>query len=114
MARFTSIALISSLALMSIAHAGPVPQAPQIVVHFADLDLTRAEGATVLYQRLEAAAEVVCGREDRDIERSVQFKKCVQRAIANAVANVGRPAVTTYYRARTTPEPQGQSSQSGN
>jgi UrcA family protein len=72
-----------------------------IDVHFADLDLTRSEGAAVLYQRIEGAAKTVCAPLDaRDLASQMRFKMCVQTAIGSAVAKVERPVLTAYYKAR--------------
>jgi UrcA family protein len=71
-------------------------------VQFADLDLTRSEGAAVLYHRLAAAAKTVCVSLDgRDLASQMRFKGCVETAIGSAVAKVDRPALTAYYKART-------------
>src|SRR5579864_7764477 len=104
MYRFTSSLIISTLGLISLAHAVPVPDAPQMIVRFTDLDLTRVDGAAVLYKRLRAAAETVCGpREDRDPAQATAFKKCVQSALGSAVMRVDRAELTAYYRAHAEP-----------
>lgn len=103
MYRFTSTVIISALALAltQVACAGPALERPQVVVHFADLDLSRSQGAAVLYHRLRAAAETVCAPlDDRDLGRHIRFKECVQSALSTAVAEVDRAALTEYYRAR--------------
>ena len=82
------------------AHAGSPQTVPSVVVHFGDLDLSRSEGATVLYRRLRSAAETVCAPlDDRGVARHMSFKACVQSAISAAVAKVDRPALTAYYEA---------------
>ena len=69
-----------------------------VTVRFADLDTTNAQGAAVLYRRIQSAAESVC----RDLEpgRELAWRRvytnCIQTAIGNAVVKVDRPAVTTY------------------
>jgi UrcA family protein len=102
MYRFTTTMMILALALgFQSAHAAPPQDAPSVVVHFADLDISHSAGATVLYQRLQGAAETVCGRhDDRDLARYMSFKACVQNAIGTAVAKVGQPALTAYYEAK--------------
>lgn len=102
MYRFTSTVIISALALTQVACAGPALDRPQVVVHFADLDLSRSQGAAVLYHRLRAAAETVCAPldVDRDLGRHMKFKECVQSALSASVAEVDRPALTEYYRVR--------------
>jgi len=103
MYRFTTTMMILALALgFQSAHAAPPQTGPAVVVHFADLDLSRGEGATVLYQRLQGAAETVCAPlDDRELARHMRFKACVQSAISTAVAKVDQPALTAYHENKT-------------
>jgi UrcA family protein len=103
MYRFTTTMMIFAMVLgFQSAHAAPPQAVPSVVVHFADLDLSRSAGATMLYQRLKGAAETVCAPlDDRDLARHMSFKACVQSAISTAVAKVDRPALTAYYEAKT-------------
>ena len=98
---FTSTVIASALALTQVACAGPALDRPQVVVHFADLDLSHSQGAAVLYHRLRAAAETLCAPlDDRDLGRHMIFKECVQSALSTAVAEVDRAALTEHYRTR--------------
>ena len=105
MYRLTTTIMIFGLGLSSqLAHAAPPQDVLSVDVHFADLDLSRSEGAAVLYQRLEAAARTVCAPLDartRDLATQMRFKGCVQTAIGSAVAKVDRPVLTAYYKAHT-------------
>jgi UrcA family protein len=103
MYRFTTTIMIFGLGLSSqLTHAAPPQDVHFIDVHFADLDLTRSQGAAALYQRLEAAAKTVCASLDaRDLDSQMRFKGCVETAIGSAVGKVDRPALTAYYKART-------------
>jgi UrcA family protein len=103
MYRFTTTMMIFALALgFQSAYAAPPQNVPSVVVHFADLDLSRSEGARVLYQRLKGAAETVCAPlENRDLARHMKFKACVQSAISTAVAKVDQPTLAAYYEAKT-------------
>jgi len=103
MYRFTATMTIFALVLgLQSAHAAAPQDVPSVVVHFADLDLSRSEGATVLYQRLKDAAETVCAPlDERDLARYFSFNACVENAISTAVAKVNRPALTAYYEAKT-------------
>ena len=62
-------------------------------VRFADLDISTAEGARTLYERIAAAARSVCRDTDSRIEHA-----CRARAIADAVAGVGSPLLTAAHR----------------
>ena len=104
MYRLTTTMMIVALGLSSqLAHAAPPEDVHFIEVHFADLDLTRSDGAAVLYHRLQAAAKTVCASlEARDLASQMRFKGCVETAIGSAVAKIDRPTVTAYHEAHTT------------
>lgn len=103
MYRFTTPAMMFALALgFQSAHAAPPWDVPSVVVRFADLDLSRSEGASVLYQRLKRAAETICAPlDDRELARHMRFTACLQSAISTAVVKVNKPALTAYYATKT-------------
>ena len=72
------------------------------VVQFADLDLTRSAGVTVLYARIKSAAREVCEPINaRALAASQAAHKCAAESIARAVADVNAPALTGYHLAKT-------------
>jgi UrcA family protein len=74
---------------------------PQVHVKYADLNLSTAAGATVLYQRIRGAADQVCGvSSNRDLARLEQVKACTAHAVADAVAVVNAPALTSIYHTK--------------
>jgi UrcA family protein len=75
---------------------------PSRLVKFADLDLRRSEGAAALYARISSAAREVCSPEYNWVmEMRAKSAQCRSQAIANAVAGVDAPALTTYYTDHT-------------
>jgi UrcA family protein len=102
MYRFATTITILALGLgYQLANAAPSQDAPSIIVHFADLDLTHADGIAVLYRRLKGAAETVCALQDgRDLGSQMRYKTCWQSALGAAVSKVDRPALTAYYRSQ--------------
>jgi UrcA family protein len=75
---------------------------PQMLVHFADLDLARPAGIAALYSRLEGAAKRVCAPlEGKDLGSAAAFQRCVTGAVTRAVAEVDRPDLSAYCRAKT-------------
>jgi len=104
MNRFTTMILTSALAVsaQSVLAADLIDNSPRHTdVHFADLDLTRVEGAATLYQRLRRAAETVCTDVgSKDLARAVHANACIAEAIATAVAQVNRPVLNAYYRSK--------------
>src|SRR5882672_5204404 len=90
-----------SLATLSIAHAGSSTAVPTQTVQFGDLDLSHAQGNATLYHRVSIAARYVC----RDQEPSKPpsslallslHERCMDQAMAGAVAGVNRPEFTAY------------------
>jgi UrcA family protein len=76
--------------------------ASSYVVRFADLDVSRIEGASTLYARLRQAARVVCEPlESRQMGLSLKYRACMDKAIADAVTSVDRPLLTQYHQLRT-------------
>lgn len=102
MYRYTITMMMSALVLAILpAHAALQP-ARSVVVSYADLDLSRSNGATVLYRRIRSAAETVCATlNDRNLGVHAHFEACVQSAIGAAVAEVNRSTLTAYYGATT-------------
>ena len=73
----------------------------QVTVKFADLDISRSQGATVLFGRIRAAAESVCSPFDRGRPlENREFASCVKKSIADAVTTVDAPALTAVYSAK--------------
>lgn len=83
------------------AHAQVPAAAPgkQVAVHYADLDLTRHDGAAALIVRIEAAAAQACGPapDIRELSRSDLYRKCIADGVARGVAAVDAPMVTELY-----------------
>jgi len=60
-----------------------------VTVNYRDLNLSTIEGATALYQRLQAAARAVCdGPQSEGVHAYQEWRSCYQAAIADAVAMV--------------------------
>jgi UrcA family protein len=78
----------------------------QVTVKFADLDISHPQGATVLYNRIRAAARKVCSPFDRGgpLDKMV-FGSCIQKSIADAVTAVNAPQLTAVYSAKTRSAP---------
>ena len=80
----------SATTLAAPSHVGEVATK---VVRFKDLDLSTAEGAQTLYERITFAARVVC----RDTEFT-EMRECRARAVDDAVRAVGRPLLSSVHR----------------
>jgi UrcA family protein len=86
--------LAASGAISSSARA--YDEAPMSkVVQFGDLDISKPEGAKVLYRRIQAAAREVCAQQlTRTLESLGPESICTQKAIDNAVRHVNSEQLT--------------------
>jgi UrcA family protein len=89
-----AVATLATGLIVNHAWAAEAPDevARSVVVRYADLDLSSPKDAHTLYDRLHAAARSVCtniGVQDSDLASLAQYHRCIQQAMANAVANVG-------------------------
>jgi UrcA family protein len=97
---------LSSCASLAVAHSyDPMfvtaDPAPQVTVHFADLDVSRPEGAAALYRRIRLAARQVCFPIQSLGYYSTQLADaCMDGAITDAVNTVNRPALYAVFSAK--------------
>jgi UrcA family protein len=93
------LAAVSTTMLADVTQAaGSGDIFPKQVVTYKDLNLNSKEGTQVLYRRIQAAANKVCGEVDaRNLYGTSVKKACVDRAIAQAVAAVNSPMLTRVY-----------------
>jgi UrcA family protein len=91
----------SCIAGRTAAHAAPGREPPSVIVNIKDLDLTTHAGTVSAYLRLRNAARSVCGTID-DIFPEVRaaWERCVDEAIASALARLQVASLTDYYLAR--------------
>lgn len=68
---------------------------PSRRVSYADLDISKPEGAKVLYRRIVKAANEVCDSPGLKTLGTTQvINRCVDHAIDKAVKDVGSPALS--------------------
>jgi len=103
MTKFTTLRLIAAFGTVSTlamaaqtATAADLEGPKQLLVQYADLDLTRPAGAQVLFRRIQSAAKLVCSPlESKELLHN-RFEHCVSDAVARAVTHVDRPALSAY------------------
>ena len=98
----TAILGAIALSLMAVCAAADSTPAPAVTVKYGDLDVSRPQDAAELYKRIVAAAYDVCKGSDMDRnlnESLLQRDVCVDKAIANAVKQLGQPKVVAIYNA---------------
>jgi UrcA family protein len=80
---------VAALVFSSFAAAGE-RDARSVVVRFNDLNLHSSEGVAGLHKRIHSAAQSVCSDLDsRILALRATYERCVDEAVANAVAEVG-------------------------
>ncbi len=72
------------------------------VVRFGDLNLGSDEGARTLYGRITLAARRVCSEADDSRLGNSDYRKCVKKAVDDAVAQVDRPALYVVHQSGKT------------
>jgi UrcA family protein len=99
-------AFVGSLALYAVSSNGLAAEAgthaPQEIVKFGDLDLTRSAGAQELYRRITRAARDVCATATPGrFPVATAHRGCTDQAIARAVATVDNPLLTERYEQKS-------------
>ena len=98
------IAKCSALALMLVAGNAVADGSEadrvqgSIAVSYAEFDLSKPEGASALYDRLQRAAAQVCGLHTRSValtggSSAAEKKACYEDALSRAVAQIDAPLV---------------------
>jgi len=97
-------AAITLMALSaSAAFANDIPTAPLAqTVNFAQLDMSQPAAAEQLYQKLNATAKQVCEPVNGgQIRQKAEYRACVSETLANAVADVNKPLLTSVHAAKS-------------
>jgi UrcA family protein len=103
--------VLSSCGTLAVAHSrdplfAAADAPPQVTVHFADLDVSHPEGAAVLYRRIRSAAKQVCYPiQSLGYYSTQQAESCMEKAIADAVNTVNRPALYAVFSAKRAAPP---------
>lgn len=99
-ARHTALLSVTILALgfaASQASADEVDPVRRMTVTYNDLDLSRAEDASVMYRRLVHAARNVCKKADGGFGDPGVYLRCTHDALIDATRDLHNPAVTALY-----------------
>jgi UrcA family protein len=101
-AGLTILAAMCGIALTTAAGAEDSFSEPlTAVVSYADLNLNGEPGAKEMYARLRAAARKVCAPLEGRGAKKITWGACVDQAIARAIGEVDKPALTAYHSARS-------------
>ncbi|MDP9012702.1 MAG: UrcA family protein [Pseudomonadota bacterium] len=94
---YTALSCVMGTAALCTALSSSVEaqDAPSKTVRFSDLDITKSDGAKVLYSRIRAAARNVCElHTGTDAIQRLAIKACIDKAVDKAVKDVNAPMLT--------------------
>jgi UrcA family protein len=99
----SGLVLLGTAAVGSTAALATGPtETPSLTVNYLQSDLQDPAYAEALYHRIQRAARIVCQQPNtREVDRYHLYKICYDRAVENAVANVGASALTAVHRSRS-------------
>ena len=97
-ARAAALFLCGAIALCTLQVSAQAADdgLPSRRVSYADLDISTPAGAKILYGRITRAAKEVChySTSYESLGAGQSMHRCVDYAIANAVTDVGSPALS--------------------
>jgi UrcA family protein len=97
---WSMLAAVGAILLVNTAQAEDKTYSEQRVVRVADLNLNDSQGVEALYQRIQGAANAVCGWAGPVAPEWWHMSKaCTEQAISEAITAVGNPALTSRYLA---------------
>ena len=94
---YTAISCVMGTAALcsALSTSAAAEDVPTKTVRFHDLDITKSDGAKVLYSRIRAAARDVCEfSTGADPILRAAIKACMDKAIDKAVKDVNAPMLT--------------------
>jgi UrcA family protein len=95
----TALVAALSVGLVGVSTAADF-EARSMTVKYGDLNLSDPQGAATLYRRISWAAREVCSSPDDTLSTHLYFQACVDKAIADAVTQVGHPQLIAVYNAK--------------
>jgi len=89
---------LSALGLALPSLAG-TQAAPDVTVGYSDINIETVDGATVLLNRIKAAASDVCAPLNHgDLASRANSQRCHQKLTAAAVQKVNHPMLASVYK----------------
>jgi UrcA family protein len=99
-----SLIIITGLSIGSLAAlptaANDFIDPETVTVRLGDLDISRWQGATVLYDRIHEAAADVCAPL-RDMGFEAKLRTCVDETVDDAVTSLKDPELNSVYSEKT-------------
>ncbi len=102
LARLTLVTVLAASGTALADHPTEPLDLPKVTVSYRDLNVANPEGARVLYNRIRAAAQKVCGPTLASWYPGVRasWNKCYEETVDRAVKDVNRPMLTGLHQKR--------------
>ena len=102
-ALLATVTLATGLTVDPASAASAYDDEPKnVVVRYSDLNLSQPQDASILYNRIQRAAREACENDEApSLARLQQFHRCVDQAVANAVAQVSSRQLTEIHEAQS-------------
>ena len=99
---YSLLPLVVAAAIGVVSVAASAAEVPTIKVAYNDLDLSRSDDVSKLYQRVQRAAMKYCKdtRASTGTRISPAFDACLQDAIDTTVQKIGRPELSALHTSR--------------
>jgi UrcA family protein len=94
---YTAVSCVMGTAALcsALSTSAAAEDVPTKTVRFNDLDISKSDGAKVLYSRIRAAARDVCELSTgADPIMRAAVKGCIEKAVDKAVKDVNAPMLT--------------------
>jgi UrcA family protein len=102
------VLLLGAGSLLGAACSSPASAAPEMTVSYQDLNLANQADVRVLYRRLKAAANDVCGNVPaQQLQRHLAFERCYNAALESAVTQIDLPQLQAMYQSDTAGQTRG-------
>jgi UrcA family protein len=98
----------AAVSVLSLAGAAAYADTPPVIgshelVRFNDLNLDQPRDVARLFNRVNSAADKVCGTRSfaAHYNKIANYEICFKDTVASAVAHIDRPSVTAYFQQRS-------------
>ena len=94
------IVCVCAASVLAPVATASASNAPDVVVGYADLDLSRPSDVQRLYSRLQTAADSIClAPPSYEVARYSAYQRCLQAVLDRAVSQVPSQALLALHRA---------------
>jgi len=98
-----AVSVLSLACAAAYADTAPLIGSQLELVRFNDLNLDQPRDVARLFNRVDSAADKVCGTRSfaSHYNKIADYEICYKDTVASALAHIGRPSVTSYFQQRS-------------